>query len=56
MSDIAIIMLALVRYGPAVAQMVQQIFTLKEPTQADWDKLWALTQVPFDTLVPKKNP
>lgn len=54
MSEAAIILQIFLEYGPALAKVAQEIFSVKEPTQADWDKFWDLTKVEFDTIVPKK--
>lgn len=43
---------ALVKYGPDVAQAIQRIFaTGKEPTQADWDGLFAKARKPYDQFI-----
>jgi hypothetical protein len=51
MSAILILEL-LLRYGPAVAESAQRMLsTGKEPTQAEWDALWAKAQKPYDTYI-----
>ena len=51
MSAILIIEL-LLRYGPTVAESVQRMLsTGKDPTQAEWDALWAKAQKPYDTYI-----
>jgi len=51
MSAILIIEL-LLRYGPAVAEAAQRMLsTGKDPTQAEWDALWAKAQKTYDTYI-----
>jgi hypothetical protein len=51
MSAILILEL-LLRYGPAVAESAQRMMsTGKDPTQAEWDALWAKAQKPYDTYI-----
>jgi len=51
MSAILIIEL-LLRYGPAVAESAQRMLsTGKDPTQSEWDALWAKAQKPYDTYI-----
>jgi hypothetical protein len=40
----------LLRYGPAVAKAAKDIMSMKDPTQADWDNLWALADKDYNTL------
>jgi hypothetical protein len=49
------ILTLLAKYGPDVAKAAQAMVTKTDPTQADWDQFWVLTQVPFEQLVPKKG-
>jgi len=40
----------LLRYGPAVAKAAKDLMSMKDPTQADWDNLWALADKDYNTL------
>jgi hypothetical protein len=46
MSTAAIIIQALLTYGPDVAKAIQAIFANNNPTQADWDNLFNLAEKP----------
>jgi hypothetical protein len=47
---IAIIQYA-IRYGPDAARALKEIFTTANPTDAQWDALWAKSQTPYSTYV-----
>lgn len=41
-----------IQYGPAAAQAVQAILGNPNPSQADWDKLWAVaTSKSYDAYI-----
>jgi hypothetical protein len=44
----------LLRYGPGMARAVQQLFTKTNPTQADWDAVFALAEKPYEAYVGPK--
>ena len=43
----------LIQSEPAIAAMVQQLFSKGIPTEADWEALRASVLVPFEQLAPK---
>jgi len=49
---VLLVLQVLLQYGPAVAQEVQKLIAMKDPTQADWDALFAKAQTPYSTYVP----
>lgn len=44
------------KYGPALARSFQEIFTKQNPTQEDWDKVWATSEIPFESFFKKPIP
>ena len=47
----AILILELcLKYGPEFAKLAQQLVTKKEPTQEDWNSLWAIASKSYDQL------
>jgi hypothetical protein len=42
---------ALLRYGPALARELALLFSKKEITLEDWDKVFALAEKPYDSYV-----
>lgn len=52
MNTAIIILEILAKYGPAVASQAQRIASLKtEPTQADWDALFARVEKSYDAYI-----
>ena len=46
----------LVQFGPMVAKEFQELFASKEPpTQAQWDRIWSLTEKQWKDYVPPPN-
>lgn len=45
---IEIIALALVKYGPAVARALVELFSKQTVTAADWDKVFALADKSYE--------
>lgn len=54
MSAPLIIALALLQYGPGLARALVEIFRKPEGTitAADWEKVFALAEKPYDEYVP----
>ena len=48
-----IIALALVKYGPDLARALVEILTKPNPTKADWEKVFALADKPYEAYVAK---
>ena len=48
---ISLIVGALIRYGPSLAREIQLLFTKKEVTQEDWDKVFSLAEKSYDSYV-----
>lgn len=43
----------LLKFGPAVAQQFQILFSKNEaPTQDEWNKIWEITQKPWQDYKP----
>ncbi len=42
----------LIQFGPTVAAGFQKLFTTANPTQDDWDKLFAMAQKPWEDRKP----
>jgi hypothetical protein len=53
MSEAVILMIAqyALRYGPDAAKALKDIFTSKDPTEAQWDALWSKSQTPYADFV-----
>jgi hypothetical protein len=51
MSTVALVIAALVQYGPVVAKEIQLMLAKTDPTQADWDALFALASKPYASYV-----
>jgi hypothetical protein len=47
---IAIVQYA-IRYGPDAAKALKEIFATANPTDAQWDALWAKSQTPYSSYV-----
>lgn len=50
---IIVIAQALVKYGPAVARSIRDIFTKANPTIEDWEAVFALSEKSYDDYVKK---
>jgi hypothetical protein len=49
---VAIVIQALLQYGPAAALAIKNILSKPEPTQADWDAVFAAaTQKSYDDYI-----
>lgn len=53
MSTVELVLGLLLKFGPDLAQAVQKILSTPNPTQADWDAVFALAQKPYDSYIPK---
>jgi hypothetical protein len=53
-TQIMLVVELLLRYGPGMARAVQQLFTKTNPTQADWDAVFALAEKPYEAYVGPK--
>ncbi len=42
---------ALIKYGPTVARELTLLFKKDKPTQDDWEKVFALSEKPYDAYV-----
>lgn len=42
---------ALMKYGPDVARQIQLLFTKTNPTAADWEAVFALSEKTYDQFV-----
>jgi hypothetical protein len=52
MTTVQIILQALLIYGPEAAKAIRDILTKKDPTQADWDAVFAkATQKSYDDYI-----
>lgn len=47
----ALILQALITYGPTVAKQINDIFKKTEITPADWDKVFAVIEKSYDDYV-----
>jgi hypothetical protein len=56
MSEAVILLIAqyALRYGPAAAAALKEIFTTKDPTEAQWQALWDKSQTPYEAFVAPK--
>jgi hypothetical protein len=52
--QIMLVVELLLRYGPGMARAVQQLFTKTNPTQADWDAVFALAEKSYDDYIMPK--
>ena len=52
--QIMLIVELMLRYGPGLARAVQQIFQKQNPTQADWDAVFALAEKSYDDYIKPK--
>jgi hypothetical protein len=52
--QIMLIVELMLRYGPSLARAVQQIFQKQNPTQADWDAVFALADKSYDDYIKPK--
>ena len=48
-TQIMLVVELLLRYGPGMARAVQQLFTKANPTQADWDAVFALSEKSYES-------
>jgi len=48
-TTVAIIASALVKYGPAVARGIAEIFNKDAPTLEDWNKVFALAERSYES-------
>jgi hypothetical protein len=53
-TQITLIVELMLRYGPSLARAVQQIFQKQNPTQADWDAVFALADKSYDDYIKPK--
>jgi hypothetical protein len=40
-----------IRYGPDAAKALKEIFSAKDPTDAQWQALWDKSQISYDAIV-----
>lgn len=53
---IEIIASALIKYGPAAAKALYEIFTKPAPTDADWNKVFDLAEKSYEDYVKPVEP
>lgn len=46
-----IILELLLKYGPAVAAAAREIIKIKDPTDEDWRKLFAVAETSYDSYI-----
>jgi len=54
--QIIIIAQILLKYGPATAQAIVELFRKPSPTAADWDAVFAAARKSYDSYVAPKTP
>lgn len=51
MTTVEIIAAALIKYGPAVARALYDLFSVANPTKEDWDKVFKLAEKSYEDYV-----